>query len=316
MHKVILDTDIGTDVDDLLALTFLLNSPEVELLGVTAAYGDTFVRGKLAYRALSLAGRESIPVTLGDTQTLLRNRTIFWPGHEGKNAKIEEIPDTVFSKQNAVDFMLETIRKHPGEVILCGVAPLTNIAQAIISDPETMSKVKYIVMMGGVFGFDDVTLSLPVVEHNFRSDPEAARVVFNSDLPITLFPLDVTLKTPFMREDLEQLRVRTQPLTSLLVQEIETWLEVIKKLAGRDYCHLHDPLAAASIVDPGIVTHTVATSLKIECQGELTSGASISDSSRKANVQVVTGIDLSRFYGLFMERIQQGQIALQKVLAS
>jgi purine nucleosidase len=307
MHKVILDTDIGTDVDDLLALTFLLNSPEIELLGVTAAYGNTLVRGKLAYRALSLTGRESIPVTLGDPQTLLRNRSIFWPGHEGKNAKTEDIPDTVLSKQSAVDFILETIRKQPGEIILCAVAPLTNLAQAIIRDPETMSKVKHIVMMGGVFGFEDVTLSLPVIEHNFRCDPEAARIVFNSDLPITLFPLDVTLKTPFMREDLEQLRGREQPLLPLVVQEIDTWLEVIKKLAGRDYCHLHDPLAAASIVDPGIVTSTVATGLKIECQGELTSGASISDSSRN-NVKVVTGIDLSRFYELFMTRLTTERI--------
>ena len=297
MHKVILDTDIGTDVDDLLALTFLLNSPEIELLGVTAAYGNTLVRGKLAYRTLSLAGREDIPVTLGDSQTLLHNRNIFWPGHEGKNA--------VLSKQSAVDFILGTIRKHPGEIILCTVAPLTNIAQAIIRDPETMSKVKHIVMMGGVFGFEDVTLSLPVSEHNFRCDPEATRVVFNSDLPITLFPLDVTLKTPFMREDLEQLRTSQTPLLSLVVQEIETWLEVIKKLAGRDYCHLHDPLAAASIVDPGIVTHKVETSLKIECQGELTSGLSMADHSRQANVQVVTGIDLSRFYELFMGRMKQ-----------
>jgi purine nucleosidase len=305
MHKVILDTDIGTDVDDLLALTFLLNSPEIELLGITAAYGNTSVRGKLAYRILSLAGRETIPVTLGDSQTLLHNRNIFWPGHEGKNAKVEDIPDTVLSKQSAVDFILETIRKHPGEIILCTVAPLTNIAQAIIRDPDTMSKVKHIVMMGGVFGFEDVTLSLPVSEHNFRCDPEAARVVFNSDLPITLFPLDVTLKTPFMREDLEQLRGQQHPLLSLVVQEIETWLEVIKKLAGRDYCHLHDPLAAASIVDPGIVTQKVATSLKIECQGELTSGLSMADHSRQANVQVVTGIDLSRFYELFMRRMKQ-----------
>ena len=302
MPKVILDTDIGTDVDDLLTLAFLLNSPEVELLGVTAAYGDTVTRGKLAYRALSLAGREGVPVTVGDPQTLLQNRAIFWPGHEGKNARASEVPDDVFRNQNAVDFILETVAAHPGEVVLCAVAPLTNLAQAVIRNPETMKKVKNIVMMGGVFGFDDATLSLPVVEHNFRCDPEAARVVFNTDLPITLFPLDVTLKTPFTRDDVDRLR-GDRPLSKLLVQELETWLAFIKKQSGRDYCHLHDPLAVASVVDPGIGTRTATTRLKIECQGELTSGQSVPVGAGRGNVEVVTDFDVSRFYTLFMDRM-------------
>jgi purine nucleosidase len=303
MIKVILDTDIGTDVDDLLALNFLINSSEVELLGVTAAYGNTNIRGKLAYHALELAGKKHIPVTVGDTETLQRNRKIFWPGHEGKNANAESIPESVLAKQSAVEFMLETIRKHPGEVVLCAVAPLTNVAQAILQDPETMKKVKHIVMMGGVFGYDDPSLTLPVVEHNFRCDPEAAKVVFDSDLPVTLFPLDETLKTPFTRDDLEILKKSNHPLSKFLVRELETWLVFINNTFHRDYCHLHDPLAVASVIDPSIITRQVTIALEIETQGQLTSGLAISNHSRKANVNVVTGIDLSRFYELFMKRL-------------
>ena len=93
------------------------------------------------------------------------------------------------------DFILENLQRYPGEVTLLAVAPLTNVAQAVERDPETMGKVKHIFMMGGVFGFDDAN-SLPAVEHNFRCDPEAAQVVFGSGLPITLLPLDMTVQTP------------------------------------------------------------------------------------------------------------------------
>lgn len=301
MTKVILDTDIGTDVDDLLTLAFLLNCPEVELLGVTTAYGDTVVRGKLACRALSLAGRGDVPVKVGDSQTLMRNRPIFWLGHEGRNARVEEMPDSVVEGQGAAEFILETVAAHPGEVVLCAVAPLTNVAQAVISNPAAMNNVKRIVVMGGVFRLDDATLSLPVAEHNFRSDPEAARVVFDTDLPVTLFPLDVTLRTPFTRDDVERLWA-DHPLSRLLVQEIETWLSFVKKHFGQEHCYLHDPLAAASIVEPDIITRTATLGLKIECSGELTSGQSVPDKTR-ANVSVVTDIDLSRFYTLFMDRM-------------
>ena len=303
MHKTILDTDIGTDVDDLLTLAFLLACPEVELLGVSAAYGDTRTRAKMVYRVLELAGRTDIPVAYGDPQTLHKNRPIFWPGHEGKNAGVDELSDSVLSGQSSVDLILSSIRAHPGEVVLCAVAPLVNVAQALLRDPETMQKVKHVYMMGGTFCVENPKLSFPLVEHNFRCDPEAARVVFDSDLPITLFPLDVTLKTPFTKDDLERLRTARYPLNDLVTREIEDWLGWIKARFGRDYCHLHDPLTAAVILDPAIVTRSVPTALKIECQGEFTAGFNLPDPARPANVNVVTEVDLSRFYELFMGRM-------------
>jgi inosine-uridine nucleoside N-ribohydrolase len=128
--KIIFDTDIGTDVDDILALSLVLASPELELIGVTTAYGDTRLRAKLTHRVLELVGRDNIPVAAGDTQTLERNRAIWMPGHEGRIARADQISDTVIARNNAVDFMLETIRAHPGEVVICAIAPLVNLAQA------------------------------------------------------------------------------------------------------------------------------------------------------------------------------------------
>ena len=303
MDKVILDTDIGTDVDDLLTLALLLASPEVELLGVSAAYGDTRTRAKMVHRVLELAGRTDIPVAYGDPQTLHKNRPIFWPGHEGKNAGVDTIPDSVLSGQGSVELILEAVRAHPGEVVICAIAPLVNLAQAILRDPQTMRQVKGVYLMGGTFCLENPNLSFPTVEHNFRCDPEAARVVFDSNLPVTLFPLDVTLKTPFTRDDLERLRAAQYPLNNLVTREVEDWLLWIKAHFGRDYCHLHDPLTAAAILDPAIVTRSVPTALKIECTGEFTAGFSLPDPDREANVSVVTGVDLSRFYELFMSRM-------------
>lgn len=301
MHKVILDTDIGTDVDDLLTLAFLLGSPDVDLLGVTAAYGDTQLRGKLARHALSLAGRSDVPVAVGELPTLRGQRKVYWAGHEGKNAYVETLP--VLEAQDAADFILQTLRRYPGEVTLLAVAPLTNVAQALERDPETMGEVGHIVMMGGVFGLGGAP-GLPAAEHNFRCDPEAAHIVFGSSLPITLFPLDMTVQTPFTREQLGRLRGCDTPLFSLIVREVETFLAFV----GRDHCHLHDPLTAASIVDPEIITGSLTTGLEIGCGDGATDGSSTPnssnlDSGKGANVRVVTAFDAPHFYELFFKRM-------------
>jgi purine nucleosidase len=187
MHKLILDTDIGTDVDDLLALSFMLASPEVDVLGITTAYGDTRLRAKIVQRALELTGRTDIPIAVSPHATFAGNREVWMAGHEGDNAGINELPESSLHPLDAPEFILETIRSHPGEVVLCAVAPLTNLAHACEKDLETMRKIRRVYVMGGVFGFDNPSLTFPSVEHNIRCDPEAARVVFDAGLPITLF---------------------------------------------------------------------------------------------------------------------------------
>ena len=303
MTKLILDTDIGTDVDDLMALALILASPEIELLGVTTAYGDTALRGKIVHRVLALAGRD-VPITAGPQDTYLPGRPIFWPGHEGKNAGIEDVPDSVLSVGSAPDFILETIRANPDEVVLCAVAPLTNLAHALEKGPETMRQLKAVYMMGGVFGADNPNLELPTAEHNIRCDPEAARVVFDSGLPIRLFPLDVTLKVPLAQADVDEIARSGTSLAAFLGAELTTWLEFIGAKHGRDHTHMHDPLTVAALLEPAIVTHSVKTRLRVECAGELTLGATVPDSrASQKNVEVALQVDAARFHKLFMNRL-------------
>jgi purine nucleosidase len=304
MHKIILDTDIGTDVDDLMALALILGSPELELLGITTAYGDTKLRAKLTHRVLEEAGRAHIPIYIGVGPTLNGVRPIFWPGHEGKNAGLERVPDSVIAAGSAEDYLIETVSSLPGEVTVLAVAPLGNLARAILKNPEAMRQVKQIVMMGGVFGTADPELKLPVTEHNIRCDPEAAHIVFGSGIPITLFPLDVTTKVELHPSGVAQIGRSAAPLAQLLHAQLETWLEYIATHHARDFTHMHDPLATAFLIDPGLVTRSLRTGIRIECVGEYTSGATIPDHRLEPqNVNVVLEVDAERFQKLFMDRV-------------
>jgi purine nucleosidase len=303
-HKIILDTDIGTDVDDILALTLALNSPELELLAVTTAYGDTRLRAKLTHQVLSMAGAAQIPVAAGATTSLTGERPVWWPGHEGRNSNAHKVPDTVIGDQSAVECLLETVRAHPGEVTIVALAPLVNLAQAIERDPQIMRRVRKIVMMGGVFGFHDPLRRLPVAEHNIVCDPEAARVVFDFGLPVDLFPLDVTLSTVLLASDIQTLGEVDHPLSQLLYREVKDWLEFFRTELGRDHTQLHDPLTVASLIDPQMITQSFQAGLKIECRGEYTTGMTVTDHDR-SHVRIVQAIDLPRFYELFSQRVVQ-----------
>jgi purine nucleosidase len=251
--------------------------------------------------AVGLAGR--IPIAIGDTQSLERNRKIWMPGHEGKIAHADQLSDAVVNGGSATDFILEQVSAHPGEVVIVAIAPLVNIAQAILENPKVMRGVQQIVIMGGVFGVEDRERRLPIVEHNIVCDPEAARVVFGSGLPITLFPLDVTLRTPLVQPDIDALGTSGHPLARLLHEEIVSWLAFIKREFNRDRTELHDPVTVASLIDPRIITRSFDAAIKIECDGQHTSGMTIVDHSHGKNIRVVTEVDISRFYELFSARV-------------
>jgi inosine-uridine nucleoside N-ribohydrolase len=161
-----------------------------------------------------------------------------------------------------------------------------------------------------VFGFEDRERRLPVVEHNIHCDPEAAAVVFNTDLPITLFPLDVTLRTPLIASDIERLERSPSPLSQLLHAEITAWLGFIKSEFGRERTELHDPITIASLIDPKVITRSFDAAIRIECAGQHTAGMTIVDHARDAhkNVTIVTEVDISRFYELFSARVCQSAV--------
>lgn len=185
--KIILDTDVGDDIDDAFALALALRSPEVELLGITTAWGDTTLRARLANRLMEEAGKKGIPVLAGIVTTSKANFTqADWarsgePGIHG----------------DVVKFLLDEARKRPGEVTLVAIGPLTNVGAAIDRDPEGFRKFKRVVLMGGSIrrGYGDLGYRPdrgPEPEYNIYSDVKAAQKLFASGVPIFMMPLDST----------------------------------------------------------------------------------------------------------------------------
>ncbi len=300
MLPAILDTDIGTDVDDAVALSLCLRSPEIDLVGITTVYGDTNLRAGIALKLLQLAGRKDISVAVGIKKPLLREREVWWAGHEGEGILTPEDKQLTPIPQSAVDFINERVLAQPEEITLITIGPLTNIATAIIKEPKIISAIKKMIIMGGVVRLGDNAWELPFVEHNIKSDPEAARIVFNSGIPITLVPLDVTMKAPLHRQDIDRLTRVNTPLTNALVILINRWLKFI----NRDYCHLHDPLAVATAFKPELVT-TRPVKILLENRGEYTTGMTIALPVKKeeTGVEVCVNVNAPGFLDFLLQRL-------------
>lgn len=294
---ILLDTDIATDVDDLLALSLILSSPELRLLGVTCVYGDVDLRARYATKLLSLAGYSSVPVMAGARQPLLNKREIYWGGHEGKGFLEEQDTQIAYSSEHAVDYLIRMAMQHPGQIHLIAIGPLTNLALALIRHPQL--PLKHITIMGGVIRGSE-RLDLPFAEHNIICDPEAAHVVFSSGLPITVVPLDLTTQVRILRESVKRIRSGGTPLQQMVAQQIEVypWFQ------SHGYTFLHDPLAAAVVIDPTLV-QTRRVSIQVELGGEYTAAMTLMRNDPNSPIEVAVAVDIARFESFFVERLAQ-----------
>jgi purine nucleosidase len=239
MRPVILDTDIGTDADDILALAVLAKSPELNLIGVTTVYGDTPLRARIAKVTCNLLKRTDVAVLIGEKQTLAR-RQIYWAGHEGYGVPgLDKV--NLPSVPGAVDYLLENASRFASELEVLATGPLTNIASALRKDAATFSKIKHLYIMGGAFWLDRP-------EHNIKCDPEAAKMVFESDLPITAIGLDLTLRVLLESNDVRQIGQIGDGVGALLEDQILRWWELRNITANPP----HDALAALAIVRPDL----------------------------------------------------------------
>jgi len=239
MRHVILDTDIGTDVDDLLALVFLAHVPELSLRGVTTVYGDTLLRARIAATAWQHTGNPEIPIVSGATDPL-SGRQIFWCGHEGEGIPSLETASVDLSR-TAEQFLIQNSHLFPGELEILAIGPLTNIAKAILGDPGFVSRIKRLYLMGGAYWLD-------YSEHNIECDNVAAQIVFDSGMPITAIGLDVTLRISLTERELPYITQLPSGLGPLLEKQIRIWW----KYLGVNRNHPHDPLAALAMVRPDL----------------------------------------------------------------
>jgi purine nucleosidase len=297
MTRIILDTDIGTDVDDAMALALAMKAPEITIEGVTTVYGDVHLRARLAKKLLQLGNRDDVSVYAGIVQPLLHNREIWWPGHEGEGVLTED-EEVAYESAHAVDFIIETIMKNPGEITLVPIGPLTNIAAAIIREPEIVNNVKEIVLMGGVVRLGDNAVELPQIEHNIKCDPEAASLVFGCGAPIVMVGLDVTKKVTITREDNERLASSGKPLNEALFKLVDRWLEFTK----RDWCVMHDPLAVSLLIDRSLV-ETRRMKVHVEYDHRHPTGQTVALLTDNGNVEVCLDVNNEKFITLLLERL-------------
>ena len=296
--RILIDTDIGSDVDDAIAITLALKSPELEVVGITTVYGDTILRARIALKLLQLIGTDHVPVAAGIEKPLLRERDVWWAGHEGKGILTEEDEKLKPIEKHAVDLIIEKIMGNPKEITLVTIGPLTNVATAIIKEPRIVDNVKEIVMMGGVARIFKNAPELPYIEHNIKCDPEAAAVVFNSGIPITMVGLDVTMRVPIDRSHLKTIKNVGTPLTETLARLIEIWWDFLKS----DSSPMHDPLAVSYCIKPEFLK-TINCEVLIETVGKYTAGQTIVIPDEDSSIKVAYDVDEQPFLKFLMNRV-------------
>ncbi|MDH7602302.1 MAG: nucleoside hydrolase [Armatimonadota bacterium] len=242
--KLILDTDIGTDVDDAWALALCLASPELELLGVTLVHANVDVRAKIALKMLKLAGRANIPVVKGISEPLTPGTKIYWAGHEGTETDFSDIAE-LRAREDAVQFIIDEVANRPSEVVLCSIGPMSNVGEAVRRAPEIMKKLKRLVVMAS--SFEGYGAEKAAREHNACVDPVATKLVLESRIPATVVGLNVTKQVKISVSDLPQIEIL--PFGRYLSAMTRQYLQI----CGRDFTFMHDPLAVAAIINPKLV---------------------------------------------------------------
>ncbi len=297
---VILDTDIGTDVDDCLALALLLSSPELDLQAVTCVYGDTILRSRMAKKLLQLRGLGDVPVYAGAEKPLTSQRPIYWEGHEGQGLADSNDATLQPTSGFAPDIIVERVMSNPGKIHIIAIGPLTNIALAFQKEPQLAANLAHLTIMGGVVRSID-RLDLPLAEHNIVCDPEAAKIVMESGAPITLVPLDITTQVEVNEAGLKQIQASGSPFQLAVADQLARYPRFQRY--GRT--NLHDPLAVGVIIDPTLVTlqqvivHVATSNDPVPAQTLMRPPKE----AESATIQLATTVEIDRFEHFFIERV-------------
>ncbi|WP_116141671.1 nucleoside hydrolase [Trinickia diaoshuihuensis] len=254
MHKVIYDTDPG--VDDSMALVFQALHPEIELLGVTSVFGNATIE-TTTRNALYLVERfaPGVPVARGAAAPLQREAPapIGWiHGDDGLgNTGLGPKGQAALDARPAHRFIIDTVRAHPGEVVLVAVGPLTNLAVALEEDPEIARLVKQVVVMGGAFGTNGVNGNVsPAAEANMAGDPHAADIVFGAPWPVAIVGLDVTENTIMTTDYLAKLRDEAGENGRFVWDVSRDYEAFHRSSAGLEGIYVHDSSAVAYLLAP------------------------------------------------------------------
>lgn len=286
-QKVILDTDIGGDIDDAFALALALKSPELQIMQVNADFGDTPLRARLLERFLKAVNREDIPVAVG-VQTVVHDSLT-------QRRYAEREPASDVPKRDAIDSTLALIRKYPGEITLIAIGPYVDVGAMIDKDPATFRKLKRVIVMGGSIyqGYTNGDVngytkpSGPEPEWNVMNDIPGARKLLASGVPVYMMPLDATqLKLDEVKREL--LFQHDSPITDQLTLLYHQW--------GQLTPTLYDPMAVAFAINPGLCPVT-AMRIRVDDQGNT------KPEPGEPNAQVCLHSDSEKFFDFYMGRL-------------
>ena len=317
-QKVILDVDTGTD--DAVAIMLAALSPDVELLGVCSVNGNRGIdfTTENTLRVVEYLGlQDRIPVYRGcslpmvSTLTPGRRDGIPATGEMDSNNihgdYVELPPSTIHTQpEHAVFWLIDTLMKSDGDIILIPVGPLTNIAMALRIEPRIAQKIKQIVIMGG--GYKEVNIT-PSAEFNFWVDPEAAKIVMDSGCDITVVPLDATHKAVLSLADADALESSGTPAgkaTARFIRHRQAGYKVWQPMADIDTVPIHDALAVCAVIDPEVLQNVVHTYVDIDIAGGAADGMSICDvdkryKDKQPNARVALSADKDRFSRMVKE---------------
>jgi inosine-uridine nucleoside N-ribohydrolase len=290
-QKVILDTDIGGDIDDAYALALVLSSPELKLMGVTTASGDTNLRARLAEGILCETGRQTIPVHAG-VQT--KPHSVFTQA-----SWASRFPSPPDSGTDAIAWMAKTIRANPGQITLIEIAPQSNVGALIERDPAAFRMLKRVVMMGGSIyrGYGDLGYAPdhgPSAEYNIASDVPAVQKLFASGVPITMVPLDSTqLKLDEVMRSI--LFHQSTPLTDSLAVLTDEW--------GGTTPTLFDVMAVETAID-GDICPSQPMHIRVDDQGYTRV------EPRAPNAYVCLHSDSDRFFHFLLPRLMEQRLGM------
>lgn len=308
-RPIILDVDTG--IDDAWAIAYALNSPTLDVLGITTGYGNADVETTTHNTLLmvQLLGRDT-PVYRGAERPLVRPWDGPVPSIHGQNGMGDVILPALTrhaERLEAAQFILDAVQTSTKKVTLVAVARLTNVARVLLYDPTIKTRIDRIILMGGA-AFCPGNVSA-VAEANIWGDPEAADLVFQSGIPITMVGLDVTMKTRLTRRDLEHLDP-SLPVSSILKEATNFYINAYQHgdASIDEWCPLHDPLAVAVAEEPSLI-HTHPYSVRVETKGEWTDGMTVVD-ARQDNptspIEVAIAVDSEAFLQKFRQRLHIG----------
>jgi inosine-uridine nucleoside N-ribohydrolase len=288
---VFLDTDIGDDIDDALALALALQSPELKVLGISTVLQDGERRADLVWHILQLYSRTDIPVGSGAERPLVA------PSRTGPVRQTEALrpQDSMPAdrRRNGVQLLIDTCMQSTDKVTLIAYGPLTNIALALRAEPRLRERIERIVLMNGVF-------FRPGLEYNTKMDPEASAIVYSSGVPVTTVGLDVTMQCTLTADHLRRFAESPHENVQFLWKLIQIW----QGGNANQRPILHDPLAVAVTVKPDLVS-TVAGTVSVELKGtsEQTYGMTVFRRSAAGPVRVAQEVSSAAAVEFFMQRV-------------